>query len=528
MERKMKEREAQLALVGFGRWGRNHARVLSELGRLAMICDTDEQARGRAVRAHPEVAVVSSLEEVTSSQVAGVVLTTPAQTHASQVTHFLTRGKHVFVEKPLALTLAEAREVTATARECGRCLQVGHILEYHPVRRTIREIIDSGRLGRFLSARLVRTNLGTIREVEDVLFSFAPHDIAFALELAGRLPAAVTACGFDLLGRGLADAASVTLHFAEPHPWDAQITVSWLEPRKEHRSLLVGLNGMLEWNDTKGQRALTFYETRVTTEPGEPPRVVRENVESLPLPEGEPLKLELLDFLQAIESGRAPRAHGESGADVVAVLEACRESMSRKRMVAMHEITADYFQHETAVVHPTAQVGAQTRIWHYCHVMQNSRIGANVVIGQNCFIAAGVQIGDGTRIQNNVSVYEGVELEEDVFVGPSAVFTNVRFPRAFVSRKREYEGTIVKKGATIGANATVVCGVTIGEYAFVAAGAVVTRDIPPYTLVGGVPAATSGFMCRCGERLEFVEKAATCRRCGLVWKAEVDRLSPAP
>jgi UDP-2-acetamido-3-amino-2,3-dideoxy-glucuronate N-acetyltransferase len=159
------------------------------------------------------------------------------------------------------------------------------------------------------------------------------------------------------------------------------------------------------------------------------------------------------------------------------------------------------FQHESAFVDEGAVIGPGTRIWHFCHVMAGARIGARCVLGQNVFVAAGAVIGDDVRIQNNVSVYDGVTLEEHVFVGPSAVFTNVVNPRAEVTRKHAYQPTLVRRGATIGANATIVCGATLGAYAFIGAGAVVRGDVPPHALMLGVPARRRGWMCRCGTRL---------------------------
>lgn len=157
--------------------------------------------------------------------------------------------------------------------------------------------------------------------------------------------------------------------------------------------------------------------------------------------------------------------------------------------------------HETAIVDEGAQIGEGTRIWHWVHVCGRARIGENCSLGQNVFVANDVSIGRNVRIQNNVSVYDAVTLEDDVFCGPSMVFTNVLNPRAAVSRKDEYRRTHVKKGATLGANCTIVCGVTIGEFAFVGAGAVVSKDVAPHALVVGVPATRQGWMCECGLRL---------------------------
>ena len=180
--------------------------------------------------------------------------------------------------------------------------------------------------------------------------------------------------------------------------------------------------------------------------------------------------------------------------------------------------------HPTAVVDDGAQVGDGTRIWHFCHVMPGAVIGAGCNLGQNVVVMSGTRIGDNVKIQNNVSIYEGVELEDDVFCGPSCVFTNVMNPRSHVSRKDEYRRTLVRRGATIGANATVICGATIGEYAFIGAGAVVRGDVPPFALVVGVPARQTGWMCRCGVRLEVSGGAAICAACGTRYREDSGRL----
>lgn len=179
--------------------------------------------------------------------------------------------------------------------------------------------------------------------------------------------------------------------------------------------------------------------------------------------------------------------------------------------------------HPTAIVEPGAHVGAGTRIWHWVHVMPGAHIGARCSIGQGCFIGA-VRIGDGCRIQNHVSIYDGVTLEDDVFLGPSCAFTNVENPRAHVPRRDGYAPTRVGRGATVGANATIVCGVSIGAYAMVGAGAVVTRDVPAYALVVGVPARRIGWACRCGETLP---PALACARCGDAYAETGGALAPS-
>lgn len=186
----------------------------------------------------------------------------------------------------------------------------------------------------------------------------------------------------------------------------------------------------------------------------------------------------------------------------------------------------DYFAHESSFVDDGAKVGAGTKIWHFCHVMPGAEIGENCSLGQNVVVMPGTKIGNNVKIQNNVSLYEGVILEDDVFCGPSCVFTNVSTPRSHVSRRGEYETTLVKRGAAIGANATVVCGMTLGEYAFIGAGAVVTSDVPAYALMVGVPARRVGWMCNCGERLHLSNGEGKCERCGAAYRESGGRLEP--
>ena len=172
-----------------------------------------------------------------------------------------------------------------------------------------------------------------------------------------------------------------------------------------------------------------------------------------------------------------------------------------------------YYAHPTASVDPGALVGDQTKVWHYSHVMEGARIGRDCILGQNVFVGRNVRIGKGVKVQNNVSVYEGVELEDYVFCGPSMVFTNVINPRSEIERKQQFQQTLVKQGATLGANCTVLCGLNIGRYALAGAGAVVTRDVPDYALVVGVPARAQGWVCECGERLTFESGVSRCSIC---------------
>ncbi len=180
----------------------------------------------------------------------------------------------------------------------------------------------------------------------------------------------------------------------------------------------------------------------------------------------------------------------------------------------------DYFVHESSYVDDGARIGRGTKIWHFCHILPGAVIGEGCNLGQNVVVMGGTRLGNNVKVQNNVSVYEGVTLEDDVFCGPSCVFTNVVNPRSHVSRKAEYQPTLVRRGATIGANATIVCGATLGEYSFIGAGAVVRGVVPAYALMVGVPARRVGWMCQCGVRLDLRDGAAACGACGATYREE--------
>ncbi|MBN2602822.1 MAG: N-acetyltransferase [Candidatus Thermoplasmatota archaeon] len=182
---------------------------------------------------------------------------------------------------------------------------------------------------------------------------------------------------------------------------------------------------------------------------------------------------------------------------------------------------ADYYYHESSFIDDGAKIGNGTKVWHFSHIMSGAIIGKNCSIGQNVNVGSKAVIGNGVKIQNNVSVYDDVILEDDVFCGPSCVFTNVINPRAFIERKNEYKKTIIKKGASIGANATIVCGVTVGEYALIGAGSVVTKDVPDYALVYGSPAKHIGWVCKCGEKMK---SPFVCCSCGAEYVLDGDKV----
>jgi len=246
----------------------------------------------------------------------------------------------------------------------------------------------------------------------------------------------------------------------------------------------------------------------------------KKEAEKVQIERVEPLREECRHFVDCVVRNLKPKTDGEEALRVLRVLEACQESLENEgKSVSLKTRSydtsgPDFFVHETAVIDPECEVGSETKIWHFSHIIKGSRIGKNCNIGQNVVIGPDVTVGNRVKIQNNVSIYPGVTLEDGVFCGPSMVFTNVYNPRSYIPRKNEFRHTLVREGATLGANSTIICGHTIGQFAFVGAGAVVTEDVPDFALVAGNPAIIKGWMCRCGIRLHFDGNAATCDACG--------------
>jgi len=511
----------KVAVVGSGYWGKNLVRNLHQLGALDLICEKEEQVLSVFKESYPDVETCFALSDALSrDSVQGVFVATPAETHANLVREALLAGKHVFVEKPLALDERDAVALAGLARERGLTLMVGHLLQYHPVFLKLKDLASSGELGRINYIYSHRLNLGKIRREENILWSFAPHDISMILSLAGEEPETVLATGANYLHQKIADVT--TTHLAFSSGLRAQIFVSWLHPFKEQKLVVVGDRKMAVFDDTRpwGEKLL-LYPHRIHWE-NNVPVPAKAEPETVGIVEAEPLRMECEHFLECAANGRTPRTDGHEGLKVLRVLNAAQRSMDRNGMLIRMDRDRggpderpgepEFFVHETAMVDGDVRIGAGTKIWHFSHVLPRCSIGKGCNIGQNVVIGPDVSIGANCKIQNNVSVYKGVTLEDGVFCGPSMVFTNVYNPRAEIRKMDQLRPTLVKHGASIGANATIVCGITLGRYAFVGAGAVVTRNFPDHALALGNPARQAGWMCTCGERLLQDLTCPVCQR----------------
>lgn len=509
--------KTNVAVIGSGYWGKNLLRNFHELDALRMICDRDESVLTGFKKLYRNIDVCSSFNDVLKRKdINGVAIATPAETHYALAREALLSGKHVFVEKPFVLHESEAQELIAISEDQDSILMVGHLLQYHPVFIRLKELVANGKLGRINYIYSHRLNLGKIRREENALWSFAPHDISMILSLAGEEPESILTTGGNYLHQKIADVTTTHLEF--PSGIKAHIFVSWLHPFKDQKLVVVGDKKMAVFDDTQPwAEKLLVYPHEINWSNGipVPAKAKPEKVNSIP--EREPLRMECEHFLECIREDNKPVTDGREGLRVLKVLNASQQSLNKDgERITYPQIVSrtskPFFVHPTAVVDSNVQIGKGTKIWHFSHVISNTVVGENCNIGQNVVIGPDVKIGNGCKVQNNVSIYKGVVLEDHVFCGPSMVFTNVYNPRAEIRKMDEARPTLVRKGATIGANATIVCGNTIGSYAFIGAGAVVTKNVADFALMVGNPARQIGWVCYCGERLTGNLECLSCRK----------------
>jgi predicted dehydrogenase/acetyltransferase-like isoleucine patch superfamily enzyme len=485
----------KVAVVGCGYWGKNIVRNFYELGYLGAVCDDSLEHATQVSQNNGNVPILSFDQIIQSSEINAVVIASPAVTHADLAAKFLKAGKHVLVEKPLAVNLSDAKTLQSLAEKYEKILMVGHLLQYHPAYIKMKHLLKEGKIGPLEYIYSHRLSLGKVRTEEDVLWSFAPHDLSMVLGLVDDAPTYTNAFFAAGQGRTIADHAVVELSFTKGVK--GHIFVSWLHPFKEQRLVVSGPKGSLVFDDGKPwAEKLMFYPCALNfTDKG--PQLEKYPAECIVVQEAEPLKKECQHFIECIENNKTPISNAQEAIRVLTVLNEASKMIDPK-----DNLPVDYFKHESAYVDEGALIGKGTKIWHFSHILGNVEVGENSIIGQNVMIGPHVKVGDNCKIQNNVSLYKGVTLENGVFCGPSCVFTNVNSPRAEIERKEEFRETYVEKWATIGANATIVCGVRLGAYSFVGAGATVTKDVPPHALVVGGPARQVGWVSHAGEILK--------------------------
>ncbi len=516
----------RICVIGAGRWGTNHIKTLNNLGSLAGIVESDDAKRTQFQELYPQVQFFSRLSDAVKEPFNGFTVATPAETHYQITDYLLDHRKPVLVEKPITLHSPEAKRLKAKADEHKIPLMVGHVLLFHPAIQQIKSLIEEGKIGRLQYIYSNRLNLGTVRKEENILWSFAPHDIAIFQHFIGKQPDEIVSRGGVFLQPNIHDSTMTILNY--PGNIVGHIFVSWLHPFKEHRLVVIGSKGMLSYEDSSEEKNLLFYEKGIDWVQGEP--IKREGpTEIIPYERKMPLTEEIRYFIEHLDGHPPTLCDAQNGIDVLEVLEQATASLLSETHVKVEvKKDEDYFVHESSYVDENVTIGIGTKIWHFSHVQSGTNIGQKCTLGQNVNVGNNVRIGNHVKVQNNVSIYEGVELEDYVFCGPSMVFTNIINPRCKYPQRgsEHYVKTLVKEGASIGANATILCGHTIGRHAFIAAGAVVTKDVPDYALVMGVPAKQVGWVCECGEILPEFNNTIQCPRCSLNYILKANRLTP--
>lgn len=522
--------EKFVAVIGSGSWGKNLVRNFFEIGVLKTVCDINESNFDELKNKFPANYTNSIDDVINDPEIKAVAIATPSETHFELAKLFLLSGRDVFIEKPLALRIEDAVELVKISEERNLILMVDHVLQYHPAVEKLKDLIRSGEIGEIKYIYSNRLNFGKFRKEENTLWSFAPHDVSLILSIIGEMPEKISAVGKNYLFPDSSDKelnskipCDVTLtHLEFKNGVKVHIFVSWLHPYKEQKLVVIGTKKMAVFDDTEPENKLTLYSHKIEWQ-GALPIARKANAEIVQIPNEEPLKKACLHFVECFKKRTKPLTDGYESLRVLKVLDLASKSLKNNGVFL--KVNEKFYAHETAVIDEPCEIGEGTKIWHFSHIMKGAKIGKNCVIGQNCFIGSRAVIGNGVKLQNNVSVYDLVTLEDHVFVGPSAVFTNDLNPRAKYPKGGKWIPTLVKEGATIGANATILCGITIGKWAMIGAGAVVTKNVPDYAIVTGVPAKITGWICECGEKLNFKKSRAICKKCGRTYEKRKNKVA---
>jgi len=497
-------KKVSLGLIGGGYWGKNLIKDFNSLGVLHTICDINKNALLKYNEKYPNVKTTTKWDDVLNdTNINAVCISLPAEMHYSFAKKSLLADKDVYVEKPITLDIKEAEELIQLAREKNKILMVGHLLHYHPAIIKIKEMINAGKIGKVKNIVANRLSLGIFRKYENVLWSFAPHDISVVLGLIKEMPQSVTCNGKDHINKGVHDVTNSILKFKNAY---VNINVNWLNPYKEQKMAIIGEKGMILFDDVSKDNKLTYFPEYIqySADIQSNPSPIKNNGENIGLDLSQsPLLIECGHFVECCVERKTPITNGEEGVRVLKVLDSLNKSLIQNKEIKLITKKKDYSVHETAIVDDGADIGKGTKIWHYSHICKGAKIGKNCNIGQNVYIAGGAVIGDNCKVQNNVSIYAGVEAEDFVFFGPSCVLTNDINPRGMYSKNGEYIKTILKKGVTLGANCTIVCGNTIGEHSLIGSGAVICKNVEPYSIMVGNPGKKIGEIDEKGKRTIF-------------------------
>lgn len=480
-----------IAIVGAGYWGKNLIREFYNLNVLDMVIEQDENLLNE-IKNNYNIKTSSNIQDVLNKNyITGIVIATPSETHYTIAKQCLDRNKNIFIEKPFTLDYNKSLELHNLSIQKNLKIMVGHILHYNLYIIKLKSLLKNNTIGQIKSIVTNRFSYGKIRSNENVLWSFAPHDISLIYSLLKNSSNQEPLLNIKYIdSKTHCSNISESNIFLESNNIKVNINVSWLKPYKESSITIVGTKGILYFDDVKKTLSLTKYN------------LLKQNI--LINDYITPLKNECLHFVNCLINNKIPYTNSFEALYGIRLIEnIINHNNYNLDPISISEHnnpinSNDYYLDSTSIIDNNTTIGKNTKIWHYTHVCESSIIGQNCNIGQNCYIGKNTIIGNYCKIQNNVSVYDGVICEDYVFLGPSCVFTNDLNPRVEYP-KNSYKKTYIKYGATIGANATILCDLTIGRYALIGAGSVVVRDVPEYAVMVGNPAKQIGIIDKYGK-----------------------------
>lgn len=448
----------KVCVLGCGYWGSNLIRDFYNLDVLSCICDTNADF----LQKHKERYNVDTYTDFDEAlqHCDSVVIALPAMLHHKFAKQALLNNKDVFVEKPITLDISEAEELIKISKERNKILMVGHIMLYNPAISKIKEYIH--KIGNIRYIKSNRLGLGKIRKDGNVLWSFSPHDLSIIVNILNIVDVdKVTVDNVQMTKITNGDICNITMKYNDIN---IDINLSWLSPYKEHKLIITGDRGSILFDDIN--KRLTIMEL-------EDANIENKKQYDIEFSKELPLTLECKHFIDCCISRIEPLSSGLDGLNIIKLIHRCDKQ-------------DNIFIHPTSTVDNGAIIGNNTKIWHYSHICSGAIIGQNCSIGQNCYIDS-VKLGDNCKLQNNVSLYKGLEIGNNVFFGPSCVFTNDKIPRCKYPKNGKYIKTIIEDDVSIGANATIICGIKLGKGCLIGSGSVVTKDVEPYTIVFGNP-----------------------------------------
>ncbi len=516
----------KIGVIGCGHWGRELVRKFDSLGVLKTLCDADSNKLAWYREHYPNLLITTSYDELLAdNSIDGVVIAHSFDNHCDLARRALAAGKHVYLEKPLVVSEEEKKELLAIAKEHGRILVVGKVLRNHSPFTLLKEIVAKGELGTLKYIYSSRLSTGEIGEDESILWSFSPHDISMILDLAGQMPEFVAATGPNYFHRKVADLTSSYLQF--PSGLRAHIFVSWLHSEKEQKLVLVGDKKIAVFQDKKTPfQKLYIYPHQISWESNTPvPQKAKADIITI-----DPDELLLNDcqrFLREITGKGGEVKIEDQGENILRVLNASQLSINQegKKIYLSRGINYDNLKMPSPVFNSLHMEDMVDEIITFAddeHMARNAEKRGNPHL--HCDGQAGykgtmrsvlpfnhlTRDGRGCKIRNNISIYKDLVLESEVFCRSSQEYSPVSIQQSATRQMADKPLTVIKKGATLGANCTIARGSTVGEYAYIGAGAVVLEDVPPHALVVGNPARIKGWVCRCGNRLRFSRDDKSC------------------